>query len=55
MRQINLHMRRASSFITCRDQNRNRRNINHKAGYIYFAFAIIDIILQKSSISWDNW
>jgi hypothetical protein len=41
MRQIILHMRRVSSFIICRDQNRNSRNIYHQAGYIYIAFAIL--------------
>jgi len=33
-RQIILHTRPARSFIICRDQNRNRRNINHQIGYI---------------------
>jgi hypothetical protein len=41
MRQIILHMRRTSSFIICRDQNRNSRNFYHQAGYIYIAFAIL--------------
>jgi hypothetical protein len=37
-------MRPARSFIICRDQNRNRRNINHRTGYIYFVFVILILV-----------